>query len=161
MIRSAPSTASIAHTRFGPSELAQRQPATGAVSGRVAHRPAIVLVLILSAFALLQCLLPARTAIKIGADEEFELAKATLCLKGYELYTEIWNDQPPLHTFLLTQILKYASPSVLGPRLLTTAFTAILLAAVFLGSLRGPWLIHSRVDNGLAHRIAGISGVEL
>ena len=136
MIQSAPSPASMPRTRFGPFEFGERQPATRGVSGRVGYRPAIVLVLILFVFVLLQCLLPLRTAIKIGADEGFELAKATLCLKGYELYTEIWNDQPPLDTFLVTQILKCLSPSVLGPRLLTSAFTAILLAAVFLASLR-------------------------
>ncbi len=63
----------------------------------------------------------------IGADEGFELAKATLCLKGYTLYNEVWNDQPPLHTFLITQILKHISPSVLGPRLRTSVFAVVLL----------------------------------
>src|SRR6266487_3582078 len=95
MIRPVPSTATMPRTRFAPFEFGERQPAARAVSGCVGYRPAIVLVLILFVFVLLQCLLPLRTAIKIGADEEFELAKATLCLKGYELYTEIWNDQPP------------------------------------------------------------------
>jgi 4-amino-4-deoxy-L-arabinose transferase-like glycosyltransferase len=73
-----------------------------------------------------------RTAVQIGADEGFELTKATLCLRGHKLYTEIWNDQPPLHTFLITQILKHVSPSVLGPRLLTSAFSVVLLCSVFL-----------------------------
>jgi hypothetical protein len=123
-------------TRLGPFEFSQRQPATRAIPGRVGSRSATVLVLILFVFVLLQCLLPLRTAIKIGADEDFELAKATLCLKGYELYREIWNDQPPLDTFLISQILKHVSPSVLGPRLLTSVFSAMLLAAVFLASLR-------------------------
>jgi 4-amino-4-deoxy-L-arabinose transferase-like glycosyltransferase len=76
--------------------------------------------------------MPLRTAVQIGADEGFELAKATLCLKGHELYTEIWNDQPPLHTFLITKALKHISPSVLVPRLITAGFAAILLASVFL-----------------------------
>jgi len=136
MIQSLPSPASMPRTRLGLFEFGERQPAARAVTDHFGYRPAIVLALILFVFVLLQCLLPLRTAIKIGADEEFELAKATLCLKSYELYTEIWNDQPPLDTFLVTQILKYISPSVLGPRVLTSAFTAILLAAVFLASLR-------------------------
>ena len=53
---------------------------------------------LLSLFAFLQCWLPLNTAIQIGADEGFELAKATLCLKGFKLYSDVWNDQPPLHT---------------------------------------------------------------
>jgi 4-amino-4-deoxy-L-arabinose transferase-like glycosyltransferase len=96
------------------------------------RKSVIVLVVLLSLFALLQCLLPLRTALQIGGDEGFELAKATLCLKGYHLYTDIWNDQPPLHTFLLTQILKHVSTSVLGPRQLTLAFASLLLTSVFL-----------------------------
>src|SRR5437773_2428433 len=102
---------------------------------RASFHPMAMLGLLLSAFVLLQCCLPLRTAVKIGADEGFELAKATLCLKGYHLYTEIWNDQPPLDTFLITQILRL-SPSVFGPRLMTIAFALVLLASVFLIVLR-------------------------
>lgn len=75
-------------------------------------------------------LLPLRTAVQIGADEGFELGKATLCLKGHQLYTEVWNDQPPLHTFLITQVLRHVSPSVLAPRLITVAFAGLLLLSV-------------------------------
>src|SRR5437870_448092 len=72
-------------------------------------KPAAVLLVALAVFVLLQCFVPLRTAVQIGADEGFELAKATLCLNGYQLYTEVWNDQPPLHTFLITQVLKHFS----------------------------------------------------
>jgi len=87
--------------------------------------------LLLLIFGLLQSLLPMRTAVQIGADEGFELAKATLCAHGYKLYTEIWNDQPPLHTFLITQIIKHVSHSILGPRLVTSGFTVVLLTSFF------------------------------
>src|SRR5947207_8276105 len=90
----------------------------------------VVLAFLVAAFVLLQCFVPLRTAVQIGADEGFELAKATLCLNGYQLYTEVWNDQPPLHTFLITQVLKHFS-SIAGPRLVTSVFTAILLSAIF------------------------------
>src|SRR5580765_3786978 len=99
-------------------------------------RPGLVLAVLLTAFFLLQLALPLRTAIQIGADEGFELAKATLCLHGYKLYTEVWNDQPPLHTFLITQILKGLSPSILGPRLVTSFCAALLLTSIFIISLR-------------------------
>jgi hypothetical protein len=86
---------------------------------------------LLAVFFTLQALLPLQTAILLGADEGFELAKASLCLRGYHLYTEIWNDQPPLHTFLVTKILKHISPSAAGPRILTGCFSALLLGSLF------------------------------
>src|SRR5205814_889334 len=102
-----PSTSSVPQKRFVASKAGWSQRIAGVVSRRLGYRPAIVLVFLLLVFVLIQCLLPLRTAIKIGADEGFELGKATLCLNGYKLYTDIWNDQPPLHTFLITQVLKY------------------------------------------------------
>src|SRR6266496_695148 len=89
-----------------------------------------ILGLFLVGFVLVQCFLPLRTAIKMGADEDFELAKATLWLKCYHFYTEVWNDQPLLHTFLITQVLKHLSLSVLGPRLVTSAFAILLLTSI-------------------------------
>jgi hypothetical protein len=96
----------------------------------------LLLTALLALFLLLQELMPLRTAVQIGADEGFELAKATLCVNGHKLYTEVWNDQPPLHTFLITQTLKHLSPSILGPRLITIAFAVLWLASIFFISLR-------------------------
>jgi 4-amino-4-deoxy-L-arabinose transferase-like glycosyltransferase len=90
-----------------------------------------ILAALLAIFIALEALLPLRTAILIGADEGFEVAKATLCLKGYKLYTDIWNDQPPLHTFLLTETLRHFSSTMLGPRLITSGLSLLLLAALF------------------------------
>ena len=59
-------------------------------------------------------ILPLRTAILIGADEGFEVAKATLSLNGYKVYTDVWNDQPPLHTFLVTETLWHFSSTMLA-----------------------------------------------
>ncbi|HEY3854128.1 MAG TPA: phospholipid carrier-dependent glycosyltransferase [Verrucomicrobiae bacterium] len=95
-----------------------------------------VLAALLIAFLALQINLPLRSAILIGADEGFEVAKATLCLKGYKLYTDIWNDQPPLHTFLLTEALRHDSSSMLLPRLITAGFTLLLITAIFFLFLR-------------------------
>src|SRR6266498_2311328 len=100
------------------------------------YRPALILGLLLAAYATLECFVPLGTAVQIGADEGFNLAKATLCLKGFKLYSEVWNDQPPLHTFLITQLLDHTSGSVLGPRLLTVGFAATLLASLFMLALR-------------------------
>jgi len=105
-------------------------------ANRLGYKPTVVLALFLGTFVFLQCFLPLRTVIQIGADEGFELAKATLCLQGSKLYTDVWNDQPPLHTFLITQILKHISRSILGPRLVTTGFALVLLTSIFLISQR-------------------------
>ena len=100
----------------------------------------LCLLVLLLLFGLAQCVLPLRTAVQIGADEGFELAKATLCAHGHELYTEVWNDQPPLHTFLVMQVVKHVSNSVLAARLVTTGFTMVLLGSLFF----------------LIHRLAGL-----
>ncbi len=76
----------------------------------VASRSALLHLLatlgaVLLVFIALESLLPLGRIVKIGADEDFELTKATLCLKGYHLYTDVWDDQPPLHTFLVTNIV--------------------------------------------------------
>ncbi|HSU53316.1 MAG TPA: hypothetical protein VLT36_04585 [Candidatus Dormibacteraeota bacterium] len=112
----------------------------------------VCLALLLSCFLILVSLLPLGTAIQIGGDEGYELAKATLCLRGFKLYTEIWNDQPPLHTLLNKQLLKLTAGGgipaageaaeipvqsqhyerILWPRLFTVAFGALLIAALFL-----------------------------
>ena len=108
---------------------------------RRCQRPVLVLAVILAAYLILESFIPLRTAVQIGADEGFELAKATLCLHGQHLYTDVWNDQPPLHTFLVTQILRYISPSILGPRLLTVGFALLLLGSIF----------------KIVHRVSGLS----
>jgi len=93
---------------------------------------ALALFLLISFFLVLQSFLPPGTAIKIGADEDFELSKVTLVQKGYKLYTEVWNDQPPLYTFLLRQMTNSDSPKVLGPRLMTVCFSVLFLSSFFL-----------------------------
>lgn len=109
----------------------------------------LVLALLLGGFLVVQSLMPLRTAIRVGADEGFEYAKATLALKGYQFYTEIWNDQPLLHTFIITQVLKYLSPSVLGPRLVTSVFALLLLCSLFLISYRLHGLLVASLATGL------------
>lgn len=128
----------------GPSERGEPAP-----PNRTAYKSLLVLAILLVAFALIQSLLPLKTTIQIGADEGFELAKATLSLNGFKLYSEVWNDQPPLHTFLITQILEHLSPSIFGPRLLTSLFTAILLASIYFIVLRLNGLLTAALTTGL------------
>jgi hypothetical protein len=113
----------------------QTRPGSAGTSHRD-FKPLIVLLLLLGGFACLLSLLPLRTAILIGADEGFALSKAVLYLKGYHFYTEVWNDQPLLHTVLIAQVLKHICSSILGPRLLTSMFALVLLASIFIISRR-------------------------
>jgi hypothetical protein len=108
-----------------------------------------ILIILLAGFVLLLSFLPLGTAIKIGADEDFEPSKATLCLQGYHLYTDIWDDQPPLHTFLITQMIKHVSLSILGPRLLTAGFALLLLASFFWLVFRANGLLAAGVTTGM------------
>jgi hypothetical protein len=111
-------------------------PPKSPVINRSRRQATLVLLLLLGGFIALQALLPLGKVVKIGADEDLELSKPTLCLHGYKLYTQIWNDQPPLYTFLLTNILQYVSASIVWLRLLTVAFATLLLCAVFLLAFR-------------------------
>jgi 4-amino-4-deoxy-L-arabinose transferase-like glycosyltransferase len=96
----------------------------------------VALFSLLAVFLLLQWFVPLSTAITVGADEGFELSRVVLCVAGYNLYADIWNDQPPLYTFLLTQLVERFSASILGLRLLTTGFALLLLSGFFLICLR-------------------------
>jgi hypothetical protein len=71
---------------------------SSAASATIKSRPRsaaiAIAAILLAAFFVLESRVPLRTAVQIGADEGFEAAKATLCLHGHRLYSEVWNDQP-------------------------------------------------------------------
>ncbi len=123
------SVSSLQHS--GIDSLSRQVHAANLLAWRRRWNNQITLSLLLGGFLCLAALMPLRTAVEIGPDEGFELAKATLCLHGYKLYSQVWNDQPPLHTFLITQALRHVSLSVLVPRLITVCFAACLLGSVF------------------------------
>jgi hypothetical protein len=116
-------------TPMGQTGLRKSATANAKVSS-LAGAVMVIAPALLAALFVLESRVPLRTAVQIGADEGFEVAKATLCLHGHRLYSEVWNDQPPLHTWLVTQVLKHVTPGILGPRLVTTAFAAILLTCL-------------------------------
>ncbi|MBO3457458.1 glycosyltransferase family 39 protein [Aetokthonos hydrillicola Thurmond2011] len=61
------------------------------------------------------------------SDEGIELIKASLHLEGFALYTQIWNDQPPLFTIILSFWLGLFGKSIFIARLLTLSFSTILI----------------------------------
>src|SRR6185437_4769350 len=92
-------------------------------------------------FLSIEMLVPLGSAIKLGADEDYELSKVLLFIRGFHFYSEVWVDQPPLYTWLLAGIVQHTGISVLGPRLLTVCLALLLLSSLFrlalnLGNLR-------------------------
>lgn len=73
---------------------------------------------------------PIHDALEIGSSEHYEVTKAYLMSRGLPLYKKIWNDQPPLHTILLSLCFKTFGPDIVAARLLGVLFGASLIAAV-------------------------------
>ena len=60
-------------------------------------------------------------------DEGYELMKAWLLQRGHPLYGEIWSDQPPLHTWILSAAFRLFGTSIATGRAVALAFTALAL----------------------------------
>jgi Dolichyl-phosphate-mannose-protein mannosyltransferase len=88
--------------------------------------------LIALVFGATLCLVaPLWTALRFGSDEGYELMKAFLVSLGHPLYTEVWNDQPPLHTEMVALLFRSFGPSAGAAWLLTVAFAVLYLAALY------------------------------
>ncbi len=70
---------------------------------------------------------PITQTFQFDYDEGFNLMKAFLYSKGFSLYSQIWNDQPPLFTVILSNWLKLFGDSIFTARLLTLLFSAVLI----------------------------------
>jgi hypothetical protein len=70
---------------------------------------------------------PMTKTFQFDYDEGFNLMKAVLYSKGFSLYSQIWNDQPPLFTVILSKWLNLFGHSIFATRLLTLLFSAILI----------------------------------
>ncbi len=74
---------------------------------------------------------PIREAFEFLPNEGNELMKASLFIKGFPLYKEIWSDQPPLLTVILSYWLKFFGKSVTSGRILIFVFSSLLLWALY------------------------------
>ncbi|MBH8553105.1 glycosyltransferase family 39 protein [Nostocaceae cyanobacterium CENA357] len=70
---------------------------------------------------------PITQSFELDYDEGLNLIKALLYSQGFSLYTQIWNDQPPAFTFILSHYFSLFGQSILAARLLTLIFSAILI----------------------------------
>ncbi len=79
-------------------------------------------------------------------DEGINLMKALLQLRGYELYADIYSDQPPLFTLFLTALFWLFEPNVTLARLGVLELSLLLVGAVV-------WYLN--VNWGLTHSVLG------
>jgi hypothetical protein len=84
-----------------------------------------------AAVLLIYSFLSLGAALEFGGDEGYEVIKPFLCLKGFSLYKQIWSDQPPVFTVLLTWAFKMWGPTILVARLVAAGFGLMLFAAFF------------------------------
>ncbi|MEC4816644.1 MAG: glycosyltransferase family 39 protein, partial [Scytonema sp. PMC 1069.18] len=70
---------------------------------------------------------PITTTFEFDYDEGLNLIKTLLYSKGLSLYTQIWNDQPPLFTVILSYWFRVFGQSVVAARFLILLFSATLL----------------------------------
>lgn len=95
---------------------------------------------VVAAFALAILLfLPFRFKFEFDTDEGIQLMKALLYLKGHALQTEIFSDQPPFFTLVLSLLFRLFGPEVIVGRLATLAFACLLLtcAALYIKLFHG------------------------
>lgn len=111
------------------------------------QRSILAILAIFAAYALVAFHL---IGIEKDPDEGINLMKATLVLKGYSLYMDIWNDQPPVFTILLAGLFRLVGPSIEVARLLVLSFACILL-----------WSFHQIIELSLDRRSALLATILL
>ena len=72
---------------------------------------------------------PYREVFALDLDEGINLMKALLVGRGFQLYSQIWSDQPPLFTYLLTGVFELFGYQVNVGRLLSLIFSSLLIWA--------------------------------
>lgn len=75
---------------------------------------------------------PIKQVFEYDFDEGTALMKSQLYLQGFSLYNEIWDDQPPLLTVILSYCLKLFGQSAYHARILILFFSAMLLWTLYL-----------------------------
>jgi len=76
-------------------------------------------------------LLPLASTLQFGGDEGYNLMTALLMTKGYILYEQIWQDQPPLPVLILKWAFNIFGPSIFVARLIAAGFGLLLFSIFF------------------------------
>ena len=70
---------------------------------------------------------PFRYRFEFNPDEGINAIKAMMNIKGYQLYAEVWSDQPPIFTMLLTLCFRVFGLSIPAGRGLELLFSGAIL----------------------------------
>jgi 4-amino-4-deoxy-L-arabinose transferase-like glycosyltransferase len=89
------------------------------------------LAAVIATLVFLYSLLPLGTALQFGGDEGYQLITGFLMSKGYALYKQIWDDQPPVFVLLLDWAFKNWGPSILAARLMAAGFGLVLFGGLY------------------------------
>lgn len=93
-------------------------------------RPGVIRLALALAFTALLAAGAPWHEVFLPDDEGFELMKAWLLQRGHRLYGEIWCDQPPLHTLLLSAAFHLFGATIATGRALALAFAALCFWAL-------------------------------
>ena len=91
--------------------------------------------------------IPFGKLFEFDSDEGINIMKSLLYSEGFSLYKDIWSDQPPLFTFILSWWLKIWGKSIFAARCLVLLFSALLV-----------WCFYQilRRDLGVFSALAGV-----
>lgn len=89
----------------------------------------LVLITVLNLFLINN---PIKSTFEYDPDEGTQLMKSALYFKGFSLYKEIWDDQPPLFTVIVSSCFKLFGLSAYPARLMALFFSGLLLFAFYL-----------------------------
>jgi len=81
---------------------------------------------------------PFRHVFEFDPDEGINAIKAVLVDRGYQLYSQIWNDQPPLFTYLLEWWCRAFGWETNTGRMLVLLFAGLIIFAIY-DTLRGTY----------------------
>jgi len=92
---------------------------------------AIDAAVVVSFFAYMYVLADWWNLYEIDGDEGINLEKGALLANGFSLYTDIWSDQPPLLTYILSAVHSFAPFSIGAARTTILVFAAIFVLSLF------------------------------
>ena len=110
----------------------------------------VMLLLPLAFTAIMLLFFPFRYRFEFDFDEGINLIKAMMTLKGFELYSEIWSDQPPVLNIILTFWFRLLGMNVNAGRILVLGFSTLLLISA-MHYLQRFW--------GIPHAILGMIAI--
>ncbi len=91
----------------------------------------IVFILLYIVLVIAMRFQPITKTFEMDYDEGFNLIKSLLYSQGFSLYSEIWNDQPPIFTVILSGWFKLFGQSIFAARLLVLLFSSVLILSFY------------------------------